>query len=334
MDDQATTASPDLTPEVVEAHVDKMIIQNRRRQVIVGTTGGVIGLIIVAGLGYRWWRVRKTEASRLEAVGAFGELGIELPSWLTGGQASSALYDLYGAAGKQVRAAKRGDRLAGYRQAEGIKLFWNTARNDGGAYVKTAYWLAVASRIAGSNVLGKAAARNLRLGSVFVASVVPGTSLLDSKVTPIYKSAGALVSRESRGNASLRAIAKILGTQADPAMVKGRQKAVWEASRSGVVVGTIESSAGDVATIAETARGLITGAKPSALSPAWWFWWKWGLRIGIGGAVLVGLRIAFAPQWRAARTAASSGARAARQGYERVTPDIQRAYRAARGRLK
>ncbi len=300
-----------------------------------GGTG--ILVLLLGGIGYGIWHNRRVNRDREQAKANLGELGIET-DWLDG-VGDSSLLALYRAASDQVSRAKKGQRLNDYRQAEDLRRFWSTATSNIEAYVKTAYWLAVASRIAGSNDLGKKAGRNLNKSrAYFLAAGYLLSRYPDGEVPAIYADARAAI-QQAGDNAQLRAIAKILGEQGKAEAIETAEQAAWESSPGGVYVGTVKRNLQDVATIAQTARGLVTGEKPGGMDPNKWRWMKWGLRLGIGTAALVGLRLLFAAEWKAVRGAASSTWGAARRGYDAARPELgeagrymQEAYRHARRR--
>jgi hypothetical protein len=252
-----------------------------------------IGLGALVALG--WWRASRS--------GPLGWLGLALPAWLTGKAASESAWSLTTASYKQVGRAAAGAPLTDYRQAEDASLFWQTASNDGGAYLKTAYWLAVASRLARDRTLAASAAYNQNKGQALISA--PGGSYLTGNVSSIYADAAARVSGAASGNRQVAAIATLLGQHAGSGMVAGRKQVTTERSVSGQVKGGIAATGEDVGTVLAVVRGVFSGERPPGWSDTRWFMWKWGLRVGILAALGIGVWAYTGGPVRAARRAAA-----------------------------
>lgn len=255
-------------------------------------TKGKVVTSIGVGIGViaAWWLLRGRGAPSLGS-----EMGAPDPS------------RVYLAAVSQVKKALAGTPLDDYRQAENLSLFWATAENDALAYLKTGYWLAVASRLAKDGSLARAAEANM----VKAGKTRSGQK---SNITAIFTDASKLVAKVAAGNKALGAVVKVLATQADPGMIASWQQSVYDQSTTGIIKGTIAKSAEDVSTAAHTIRGIFTGEKPPGMSDFTWFMWKWGLRVGIMGSVGIGLWLTFGSKGKALAAAAKSVVAKARAG--------------------
>lgn len=265
---------------------------------------------IVAGVGVgmgalaAWWWWRR------ERGGAPGALGLTLPAWMTGARSSTSSTGLAIAAGRQTARALAGSPLSDYRQAEDQKLFWNTAEDDAAAYWKSAYWMAVASRIARDGNLARAAGANMVRGN-WLGSL-PGSGYKTGGISDIFTAAAKLVTQAAKGNRQLSSVAAVLARQADPGVIATWQQAVSEQSPAGIVKGTIEKSGEDVGTLAGVLRGIFTGDLPPGMSPTRWFFYKWGLRAALIAAGGLGLWLTFGVKAQRFATAAASIGQAGR----------------------
>jgi hypothetical protein len=270
-------------------------------------------VVALVGAGLAWRRYREGEGLGLFGV-AFGR--------------SSDKYALIRAASRQVKAAKNNERLSDYRKAEDRGLFWGSAPNDGEALVKTAYWLAVAARLSGARELADAAQKNLGQGSAVLVTL--GGSLPDTLIGQIYDRAAERVAATG-DTPGLRAVAAILGRQATEGARETAEGVRRETSAAGKAAGTLRGMKDDAgrafenaASAAEVIRGVLTGERPRGEDPAAWLIKKWAIRAGLGLTVLIGLRIALAPQIATARRVAGQGralvarARTAAEGARRA----------------
>ncbi len=138
-------------------------------------------------------------------------------------------------ASKQVARAIAGSKLSDYRSAEDLSTFWYAPTSVGTAYLKAAYWLAVASRLGGSGLASSASAA-LAKGNASLYNPLgwAASSLLSPE--SVLQEAGETIAAVGGGNAQLKAIAKILGVQSTQ-VVAAKQRA-WEQSPAGVAIDT------------------------------------------------------------------------------------------------
>lgn len=176
----------------------------------------------------------------------------------------------------QLDAATQGNRLDRCENAGNAADFWAPATNARDAYLRVAFWLAVAAQCCGSNALVNYAHGYYNKGTDAYVSGDP---------VAIYQQ-GASILRSASSDASARGIAALLhaGNSGSVAAVKQAQK---EASPVGIVSSTLQRSASDSVSALEHTRGLVTGEKPRSVDPRLWFLRKWGWRIGLG-LVLIG----------------------------------------------
>lgn len=142
-------------------------------------------------------------------------------------------------ASKQVARAAAGSRLSDYRKAEDLSSFWYAPTSIETAYWKSAYWLAVASRLGGQGLASSAsfalAKGNARLNPIFAAA----SSFLSSP-TAIIEDAGQKVAAVAGPNKQLQAVAKILGVQVT--QVEAAQQRAYEQSTPGILVDAFKDS--------------------------------------------------------------------------------------------
>lgn len=285
-----------------------------------GTIATGVGVGLGALLAFWWYRRRQ---------GGIGPLGLTFPSWVTGARPSSSTTDLAIAAGKQVARAVAGQRLTDYRKAEDMQLFWNTAEDDASAYWKSAYWMAVASRLSGDASLARAAVANQLKGNALGG--VPGSSLKTGGIAGIFSDAARQVTQVAKGNRQVSAIAKTLAGFSDPKLIAAWQQNVEESSTTGIVKGTVAASAEDAGTVAGVLRGIFSGELPRGMDPTRWFFMKWGLRIGLVTASGIGIWLLVSPKVRKAAAAASSLGVAGKEFAQRAKLALTAAQGAAKG---
>lgn len=198
-----------------------------------------------------------------------------LGDWAFG--AGYSLTSLARKASAQVDKALSGSRLSSYRDADDIAHFWTVATNVRDAYLKAAYWLAVAAQCASSNSLANYA-------KAYYANGV-GLSVTGEPAN-VYKQAASIVASTLPNDVNGRAIRAALA-ESDQSKIDTAKKAEFESSVVGIATGTVKTSASDVARATDIARGVVTGKKPRGMSNFEWWMKKWGWRVGIG-AVGVG----------------------------------------------
>jgi hypothetical protein len=192
---------------------------------------------------------------------------------------------------RQIAKAMAGSWLTDYRKADDNATFLHTPPTNAEALASAAYWMAVAARLAKSRTLaGLAQAQQVKANLTYS---IPGSRWLDGSVSSILSDAATAIRPYATTNRGVQSVLTILSTQATPGMVANAQKIVEDKS---VVANTVEATAADIAKAATTAKGVVTGEGVS-------FWTKWGWRLGVGAALLIGLRVAFGPQLSAATTA-------------------------------
>lgn len=238
---------------------------------------------------------------------------------LAGQSASDDLNALKAAAGKQVSAALRGERLGTYLEAPNRSLFWSAPTTVPAAYAKAAYWTAVAARVTGDTNLAGRAKNHLSK-----ASTKSGRDPDD--IAGVYSRAAATIETTvGRTNPSVRGILKVLGASGSVAAVEGRKQVTTDRSATEIARGTVEGSASDTATALTYLRGFVTGEQPSGTTPTRWFLTKWGVRIAAGGVLLLGLRLAFSSEYKAAKAAVSTAATSASNALSAVKAKVSTA---------
>lgn len=223
------------------------------------------GGIAVAVLGIGYYVLRKRDS----------ELGDDFIDY------SKRYFRYYGYASDQIKLAKAGSRLSSYKGGANAGEMINTSSTDAEAYMKAAYWLAVASRLTGDAGTASAASSFQTKGKLIFS--LPLSSYLTGSIEQIMQDAAAKLPRSS--NAGIKSIGVILGRQADSHEVdtkrlarQGTTEIAWEAAK-------------------ETAKDLkkpydyLTKPKP------WWHKWAWGA--GLSVVALVALRLAFSREYHA-----------------------------------
>ena len=160
----------------------------------------------------------------------------EVPAWAAGGEAEAATGSvdagkLSRAAAYQVAKAYAGSRLASAEQAEDAHLFARTALNNAGAYLKSAYWMAVAARILGSRMLALSAQAAGTKGQALVFAPGAGEVAIGS-VARIFRDAAATVRGYAGPNLAAQAVASRLDALAaeseSPASRKQAAAKTWQ----------------------------------------------------------------------------------------------------------
>lgn len=148
-------------------------------------------------------------------------------------------------ASKQVAKALAGSKLSSYTSAEDLSTFWYAPTSAATAYLKAAYWLAVASRLGGSGLASSAAAALAKgNSSLYNPLAIAASSFLTSPQT-ILTDAGEKIAAVAGGNKQLQAVAKILGVQAT--QVEAAKQRAWEQNPIGSRIDAISMTAGQIA---------------------------------------------------------------------------------------
>jgi hypothetical protein len=170
----------------------------------------------------------------------------------------SARVELVTGAMRQLNAAKTGRRLPSYASAEDVHTFLQPAANDAGAWLKGAYWLAVAAQVEGSNLLVGEAQRFYERGAAMAYSA--GTKDVTGGIRSILLDAAGRL-RSYGSTAFSRQTADMLEDRADAAVILAQQES------------------------AQTGRGLLGlfGLQPGGESGTNWVTWA---MLGLGGVVL------------------------------------------------
>lgn len=247
--------------------------------------------LFLGWLAWRRWRSPAVSASTQPALSG--------PSYLWDGPRMIL------AVRSQVSAAKAGKALSDYLKAEDRSLFFPAPAYDATAFLTGAYWMAVAARITGDDTLRRKASTYLSKGEQTFA--LPGSSFMDSNVVRILQ--GAIDALQpfatERGVAGILAA---LGNQRQADVVQTRQ-----AERVSPTVETMQRAGGDLWSLVSDAslwlRDGIGLDRPDGSAAPWWR--KWLVRGGVAVAALVALRIAFAPQYKAAKAMLAPVARVA-----------------------
>ena len=178
----------------------------------------------------------------------------------------SARTELVTGAFRQLQAAKTGRRLPSYASAEDVHTFLQPASNDAGAWLKGAYWLAVAAQVEGSNLLVGEAQRFYERGAAMAYSA--GTKDVTGGIRSILLDAAGRL-RSYGATAFSRQAADMLEDRADAAVILAQQES------------------------AQTGRGLLGlfGLQPGGESSTNWVTWA---MLGLGGVVLFSTAFALA----------------------------------------
>jgi hypothetical protein len=133
--------------------------------------------------------------------------GIMLPAGSNPVGTSVTAQQLAAAAQEQITQATMGGWLSQYGQAANVALFMQPGINYAGAYIKSAYWMAVAARLAKSRTLSAYAQGQLAKGVAYATA--PGGSLgvAAADVAAIYAAAAQTVA----GYAASPAVRPVLG---------------------------------------------------------------------------------------------------------------------------
>lgn len=148
-------------------------------------------------------------------------------------------------ASKQVAKALAGSKLSDYRSAEDVSTFWYAPTSAATAYLKSAYWLAVASRLGGSGLASSASAALAKgNASLYNPLAIAASSFLTSPQA-ILTDAGEKIAAVAGSNKQLVAVARILGVQAT--QVDAAKARAWEQSAIGSRIDAIAQTAGQIA---------------------------------------------------------------------------------------
>jgi hypothetical protein len=135
----------------------------------------------------------------------------------------SARVELVTGALRQLNAAKTGRRLPTYASAEDVYTFLQPAANDAGAWLKGAYWLAVAAQVEGSGPLVTEAQRFYERGSAL--AYASGTKDVTGGIRSILQDAAGRL--RSYGTSTFsRQAAEMLEDRADPSVILAQQERV------------------------------------------------------------------------------------------------------------
>jgi hypothetical protein len=170
----------------------------------------------------------------------------------------SARVELVTGALRQLNAAKTGRRLPTYAHAEDVYTFLQPAGNDAAAWLKGAYWLAVAAQVEGSGLLVNEAQRFYERGAGMAYS--SGTKDVSGGIRSILLDAAGRL-RAYGASPFSRQAADMLEDRADAAVILAQQEQV------------------------QTGRGLLglLGLQPGGVGSTNWVTWA---MLGLGGVVL------------------------------------------------
>ena len=214
----------------------------------------------------------------------------------TYGLLDETLTGLNDAAKTQINLANAGRTLpkGDYRRAEGQNKVMVPSVTTAHAYLKSAYWLAVAARITGNRNLRNAAEDFRKSGETRASFFGIAASKDPADIQSVHQQAANLVRRYARGafagHSSIKAIQTLLTTTGEPERVVSRQQYTEE--HKPTITEVPMESAKDVAEFLERMPDP-TKEKP---------WWFWPVVIGGGGLLLVTiLGVATRPHVAAAR---------------------------------
>ncbi len=135
----------------------------------------------------------------------------------------SARVELVAGALRQLSASKSGRRLPTYANAEDVHTFLQPSANDAGAWLKGAYWLAVAAQVEGNGFLVNEAQRFYERGAAL--AYASGTKDQKGGVSSILRDAAGRL--RTYGTTRLSAqVADMLEDRADPAVILAQQGTV------------------------------------------------------------------------------------------------------------
>jgi hypothetical protein len=229
---------------------------------------------------------------------------------LAGADLGTAQTTMNTAVKRQVEAAKGHMPLSDFRQAESSSLFYGAPSDDSGAYYRAAFWLAVAARCSQVWSLADLADAHMQKG-IAAQRAVFGVSTANR--SSILLAAGQAITAAAPTNPGARAAAAALGSQSDPGKLATRDQINKDRSAAGKIKGTYEASKQDVTEYAEKALDvagalsngfrMLIGMDPAPGGPPdpLWNWKKWAIRGGVAAAVILGVRVMFAPEYHAAK---------------------------------
>lgn len=255
------------------------------------------GAITLAAIGIAWLAHHKSTKALGEladlALDDSSELGTFFPS-LDKSTASSNMLSLLNAVRKQLVKVKAKTALTDPRSAEDVSLFWTTARNEAGAWVKCAYWLAVAARVSQFPPELVKAAKSYA-AKAYALGALPGSSLKKSGTQGIYERTASLIGALP-DSPNIRSILATLRENATVGARNTVDQAATERSVSGKAAGFAESVGHDVSTVSSVIRGLFTGKSPTGMGSGRWTVLKWGIRLAIIGSIALGIRLMLGPE--------------------------------------
>lgn len=124
----------------------------------------------------------------------------------------------------QIAKAYAGSRLAAAEQAEDMSLFATTAINNATAYLKAAYWIAVAARVVGSRLLAARAQVVVSKGNALL--VTPLSGQFTGSVGTIFRDAATTVrGHAGRDPAALAVASRLEALAAESTTLASRAEA-------------------------------------------------------------------------------------------------------------
>lgn len=135
----------------------------------------------------------------------------------------SARVELVSGALRQLQAARSGRRLPAYANAEDVYTFLQPSANDAGAWLKGAYWLAVAAQVEGNNALANEAQRFYERGAAL--AYASGTKDQTGGVASILLDAAGRLRAYGQSRLSSQ-VADMLEDRADPAVILAQRDTV------------------------------------------------------------------------------------------------------------
>lgn len=208
-----------------------------------------------------------------------------------------------------VRQAEANKPLEGYRSAEGLEFFWRAPSDREEAYLKAAFWLAVASRVAQVPALAKDARATL--------AKTKGLSVLRSsnatELAPILTAAASQIAEKAPDSPDIKGILAALGQIGSRGAIQARQLVEESTSVRAQASEGLDKAASTADVLFDYAKGVLTGERPKSTGAVSWFFWKWGLRAAIGLGLYFGARTLLAPELAAMKSAVSGVASKVRQ---------------------
>jgi hypothetical protein len=186
---------------------------------------------------------------------------------------------------EQITRAKHGQWIATYKDAGAPAYMWTSPANTTGAWLRVAFWLAVAARVSRNAVyIGAAETARSAAATLLMRT---GADDSDQAIGQVLATGAQQVLSMAQGNPQLLGIAKIL-SETGTAQAIASAKAVARGKNTMSNAGQAISQTASVVTAPFVAAADIARAAADPNQRPWWFW---PVVIGggtIGTALLLG----------------------------------------------